>query len=321
MRPFRQNRLLAGLSHSQRALVKKCLPPPTWQLPYRYYATEAQKDGDFGRGDLAIPAEARYNEIGVQQLSKHIYPQVFPSSTPSNLPPPELIELSKDHLARHELLGKTQQNAPPVGFDLPTLYGTTLDEHFHKLGMESAEPYLSDARKFARANPPPKPRKWVRRSGWTKYNSDGSTEAVDYPDETMLTFDTEVMWKETSFACMACAVSPSAWYAWISPWLLEESDNDRQLIPMGKPDTPKIIVGHNIGYDRARIAEEYDLSQSKNYFLDTMSLHVAANGMCSRQRPTWQKHKKDREMRDKIAESDQDVELASMLVEEEEELW
>jgi DNA polymerase gamma 1 len=182
------------------------------------------------------------------------------------------------------------------------------------------------AKKLAWANPPPKPRKWVARSGWTKYNSDGTTEAIEAPEETTLTFDTEVMWKETSFACMACAVSPTAWYAWISPWLLEESKSDRHLIPLGDPSQPRIIVGHNVGYDRARVAEEYTIGQSKNSFIDTMSLHVASNGMCSRQRPSWMKHRKSRELREKIATAEENAELAHLLdsgaiPDEEEELW
>lgn len=149
---------------------------------------------------------------------------------------------------------------------------------------------------------------------------------MDAPQENMLCFDTEVMWKESSFAVMACAVSPTAWYAWLSPWLLGESQSDRHLIPLGDPSVPRIIVGHNVGYDRARVAEEYDVRQSKNSFLDTMSLHVAVNGMCSRQRPTWMKHKKNRELRDKIAGETDNVELAAMmgskgLTDEEEELW
>ena len=260
----------------------------------------------------------------MQQLSSHVHAQVFPGVGTSA--PPELVALSQDHLTRHDLLGKNQDSTPPVGFDVPTLQGATLDEHFYKLGMDAAEPYLSMAKKLAWANPPPKPRKWVRRSGWTKYNSDGTTEEVAAPDESMLTFDTEVMWKETSFACMACAVSPTAWYAWLSPWLLGESKSDRHLIPLGDTSKPRVIIGHNIGYDRARIAEEYNIEQSNNSFIDTMSLHVASNGMCSRQRPSWMKHKKGRELRDKIATSEENAELSHLLdsgaiPDEEEELW
>ncbi|KAF1981620.1 DNA polymerase gamma [Aulographum hederae CBS 113979] len=319
MQSFRQRRLLAQLPGRHRALLHASLPPPSWYYFQRCYADSAAPHDDAVHLGLSVPSEARFNEIGVQQLSSHVHPQIFPGQ--ASKPPPELIELSKDHLRRHDLYGKNQDSTPPVGFDLPTLQGTTLDEHFHKLGMESAEPYLSDAKRYARANAPPRPRKWVKRSGWTKYNSDGSSEAVEYPDEAMLTFDTEVMWKETKFACMACAVSPTHWYAWISPWLLEESESDRHLIPLGPPEKARIIIGHNIGYDRARIAEEYNVEQSNNFFLDTMSLHVAVNGMCSRQRPTWQKHKKAREVRDKIAASEEDVELNAMLIDEEEELW
>lgn len=272
---------------------------------------------------LALPSQARYNEIGVQQLSSHVFDQVFPDGC---TPPPEhLVKLSKDHLRRHDLLGKNTDNSEPIAFDLPELQGRTLDEHFHKLGSDAAEPYLSFAKQFARANPPPKPRKWVRRSGWTKYYPDGRTEEVDAPDESMLCFDTEVMWKESPFAVMACASSPTAWYAWLSPWLLGESTNDRHLIPLGDPTKDRIIVGHNVGFDRARILEEYDLKQTRNNFVDTMSLHVAVNGMCSQQRPTWMKHKKNRELRERVANQTPDHELAELLgntsMHDEEELW
>lgn len=237
-----------------------------------------------------------------------------------------MVALSKDHLSRHDLLGKSQDAAKPVAFDMPALQGKTLDEHFFRLGMDASEPYLSHAKSYTMANSPAMPCKWVKRSGWTKYNHDGSWEAVEAPNETMITFDTEVMWKEHSFAVMACAASPTAWYAWLSPWLLGESKNEAHLIPLGDPTQPRIVIGHNIGYDRARVLEEYDMKQTCNFYIDTMSLHVAVNGMCSQQRPTWMRHKKNRDLRDKIASEANSVELAAlleskMLSEEEEELW
>lgn len=102
---------------------------------------------------LAVPSESRYSEIQVQQLSSHLYPQVFPSRTTSD-PPPELVKLARDHLSRHELLGKTDDKSGPVAFDLPPLVGQTLDEHFHKLGVDASEPFLTYAKQFARANAP-----------------------------------------------------------------------------------------------------------------------------------------------------------------------
>ena len=296
--------------------------PSAPQLFSRYYAAEASQSTRLQT--LARQSQARYNEIGVQQLSSHVYPQIFPSGSVEA--PKELVALSKEHLARHELLGKNHDESGPIAFDLPRLQGVTLDEHFYKLGMEASEPYLQLAKDFVRTSLPQRPRKWLRQSGWVKYNEDGTTEKVDAPQESVLTFDTEVLWHESSFAVMACAASPTAWYAWLSPWLLGESDNDRHLVPLGDFTKPRIVVGHNIGYDRARIAEEYDLQQSKNFFMDTMSLHVAVNGMCSQQRPTWMKHKKNRDLRDKMAKEHSSFELQTLLEnkllsEEEEELW
>lgn len=134
----------------------------------------------------------------------------------------------------------------------------------------------------------------------------------------MLSFDVEVMWQENPFAVMACAASPTAWYVWLSPWLLGETDVKTQLVPLGDPTKERIVVGHNIGYDRARILEEYDIKQTKNCFLDTMSLHVAVNGMCSQQRPTWMKAQKNRE-KERVARAEGNFNLDTLI--DEEELW
>lgn len=266
-------------------------------------------------------------------MSEHIYQQIFPGG--GDPPPAELVELSREHLRRHDLLDKNTDQTDPIAFKLPPLQApdtNTMDEHFYRLGVDAAEPFLEDAKQFARAVLPPRPNSWEHQSGWTKYHYPESevgplvAEKVDAPDEKMLSFDVEVMWKESPFAVMACAAGPKAWYVWLSPWLLGETENETQLVPLGDPTKERIIVGHNVGYDRARILEEYSLKQTRNCFLDTMSLHVAVNGMCSQQRPTWLKHKKSRELREKISQETDDLELAALLrdqslSEDEEELW
>lgn len=281
----------------------------------------------------AVPSTARVNQIGVQQLSEHIYQQIFPNG--DEPPPAELVELSREHLRRHDLLDKNTDQTEPIAFKLPQLQAPdtkTMDEHFYRLGVDAAEPFLEDAKQFARAVLPQTPNRWEHQSGWTKYHyPEGGVgplvaEKVDAPDEKMLSFDVEVMWKESPFAVMACAAGPKAWYVWLSPWLLGETENEKQLVPLGDPTKERVIVGHNIGYDRARILEEYSLQQTRNCFLDTMSLHVAVNGMCSQQRPTWMKHKKSRELREKIAQETDNLELATLLSNkslsnDEEELW
>ncbi|KAM0461853.1 hypothetical protein ACHAO4_001039 [Trichoderma viride] len=293
------------------------------RAPSRWLATLTQESESKDSRSLSLPSTSRYNEVGVQQLSEYVFPQIFPNG--SNPPPEDLVRLSVDHLKRHELYGKNTDASGPIAFDLPKLHGDTLDEHFYKLGIDCAGSYLKYAKEFACANVPLRPKRWMRQSGWTKYYPDGRTEPVEAPNEEMLSFDTEVMWKESPYAVMACAVSPTAWYSWLSPWLLGESTEDKHLIPLGDPTTDRIVVGHNVGYDRARILEEYNLKQTRTGFLDTMSLHVAVNGMCSQQRPTWMKAKKNRETRERIASKTVDHGMVELLsnssMHEEEELW
>ncbi|KAL5612861.1 hypothetical protein BROUX41_004057 [Berkeleyomyces rouxiae] len=282
------------------------------------------------RKTLALPATTRINEIGIQHISHEMHKKIFPNGNKYQIPK-DLVELAKLHLTKHNLLGKNTDRAGPIAFEIPDLVGEskTLDEHFTRLGLDCAEPYLSKAKEFSLAALPRKPSKWAQIGGWVKYTRDEDGrevhEVVDAPDEDCLCFDTEVLWKESPYAIMACAMSPTHWYSWLSPWLLGESDSPKHLVPLGDPTKNRIIVGHNVGYDRARILEEYDMKQTNNAFIDTMSLHVAVNGMCSRQRPTWMKHRKNRELQERIAQNPDDIELAELVKsrtqEEEEELW
>lgn len=157
----------------------------------------------------------------------------------------------------------------------------------------------------------PKPTRWLKRSGWVRYpvlrSADdqasilGSGVPVSFPDEgdAALVFDIENMVKQGPFAVMATAAGANAWYAWLSPWLLGESDSPEQLIRFGPAGAqrPRLLVGHHVSYDRARIRDEYSLDLSSIRFLDTLSLHVAIRGISSPQRPVWLQHRKRRAQR------------------------
>ncbi|KAL2313878.1 DNA polymerase gamma [Schizosaccharomyces pombe] len=233
-------------------------------------------------------APLRINPVGVQYLSPALQNQVFPQQ---NTQISQLhLDLAKFHLAKHQLLNKETIKLPSFNFRLPPLQGKTISEHFYNIGLEFAEPHLSKAIKFSKIDTPVQPKTWKRQPGWTKYAKDGSISCVPYPDSDCMVFDVEVLYKVSPFAVVATAVSEDAWYCWLSPWLLGKSENDRQLIP----SNPKgaLFVGHNVSFDRQRIREEYNIKSSRNVFLDTMSLHVATHGMCSRQKPTWFKARK-----------------------------
>ncbi|KAG9308217.1 DNA polymerase family A-domain-containing protein [Chiua virens] len=248
--------------------------------------------------------EARHamkrNELGVQMLSRQLHAQIFKHAA---FPPPEpaFVQIARDHLHMHGLDPKQGSVLPDIGFTLPPLQGTSIDEHFHRIGQQCAHPWLSLAQQLAQDALPPMPEYFDVQSGWTKYYHlpDGSSysEHVAYPEhdgepEQMLVFDVETMPPYHPYAVLACAASKNAWYCWISPWLLCETEEVQHLIPLGDPETPRVVVGHNVSYDRQRIHEEYSLSGTRTRFMDTMSLHVAVNGISSHQRPAWMKHRK-----------------------------
>ncbi|KAH7887225.1 DNA polymerase family A-domain-containing protein [Phlebopus sp. FC_14] len=250
----------------------------------------------------AIVNHAKRNALGVQLLSRELHAQIF-GDTSFPTPDPAFVQIAQEHLKMHGLDPKQGSELPDIWFTLPPLQGSNLDEHFHRIGMRSAQPWLSLAKDLAGSDLPPKPDYWDIQSGWTKYHfrPDGSSysEHVGYPEhggrpEEMLVFDVETMPSYHPYAIMACAASKNAWYSWISPWLLGETQETQHLVPLGDPDTKRVVVGHNVSYDRQRILEEYTLTGTQTRFLDTMSLHVAVNGISSHQRPAWMKYRKDR---------------------------
>lgn len=248
------------------------------------------------------------NPVGIQYLSEGLQRQVFPlsnSTLKTKKKNASIIKLSQKHLEIHELLGKKTAINDPIDFKIPQLQGKTLDEHFYKIGLLDSQKYLDLANQLIHigGNVPQRPKKWKFQSGWTRYLKGKRPEKVNFPLEDSLVFDVENLYKLSPYPVMATCVSEKAWYGWVSPYLTKESPTNNHLIPMNTFGNEKIIVGHNVSFDRARILEEYNLKQSNAFFIDTMSLHIAVSGMCSRQRGTWLKYKKSKE--DKLKDLDE----------------
>lgn len=267
--------------------------------------------------NVEVDAEGRrINPMGIQMLSANVYQQLFGSyhvkSSFSDRETAKLEVMAKHHLNEHHLLGKKTKKEDPIDFTLPKMLGDSLDEHFHRMASVISEPYRDICNDMLTKGFPKKPPMkdiLTNKAGWVRYEKGKQPETVAHPLENGLIFDIEVLYKVSQYPIMASAVSTKAWYVWVSPWAISGTDQDApaasvtlgqaptpaasiHLIPMGPPDVPRVIVGHNVGYDRQAVREEYSLVQSKNFFLDTLSLHVSVNGMCSRQRGTWMKARK-----------------------------
>lgn len=256
----------------------------------------------------------RVNQLGIQYLSNDIHKKVFPKNPPNAYQTdknPELLKLTKEHLQHNHLLGKKTNISEPITIpNLPDLVGkNTLDEHFTRIGYEAAQPYLDMAERFFSSDLklPKQPNKWEFQSGWFRYAPGKKPEKVDFPLEKELVFDVEVMYKASPYAVLCTAVSPEAWYGWVSPVLTGESKNWNQLIPFNTQIDEKLLIGYNVSYDRARILEEYNIKESKAFFLDGMALHIALSGICSQQRPAWVKHKKHKVALEETGTEDTDL--------------
>ncbi|XP_039579192.1 DNA polymerase subunit gamma-1 isoform X1 [Passer montanus] len=254
--------------------------------------------------------QRRLNPLNIQMLSRSLHEQIFRGARVRYSA--EEVRRSVQHLQRHELWGQETSTLPDVHLQLPRMYGDNLDEHFRLLAQKQSLPYLEAAEGLLRCRLPPRPGQWAWQPGWTRYGPQGQAEPVEFPEERALVLDVEVCVADGHCPTLAVAVSPHAWYSWCSRRLLEQRYSWSShltladLIPMESPAgascaskqdwTERVVVGHNVAFDRAFIKEQYLIQGSKMRFLDTMSMHMAISGLTGFQRSLWMaaKHGKRR---------------------------
>lgn len=149
----------------------------------------------------------------------------------------------------------------------PSVHEKGLMAHFDAIGKEQFDEYEQLLLEAMRIEKPPKmPSEWKFQVGWTRYDPEtNETVAVEYPDDRVLFFDVEVCVQDGPLACLAVAMSPKYWYSWCSDRLINDTDFPKftkldHLVPLeekGGTTKPKIVIGHNVGFDRARVREQY----------------------------------------------------------------
>ncbi|OCT89734.1 DNA polymerase subunit gamma-1 isoform X1 [Xenopus laevis] len=246
-------------------------------------------------------SQRRMNPLNIQMLSKGLHEQIFRGKQVQHAE--EDVQRSITHLKNHELWGQETSTVPDVELQLPKMYGNNIEEHFQILAQKQSLPYLEAANDLLNCQLPAMPQTWAWQSGWTRYTATGEKELVDFPDEKAMVFDVEVCVTEGRCPTLAVAVSPQNWYSWCSRRLIEDRYTWSKelllsdLIPletsmncnyMTKNNwTERLVVGHNVSFDRAHIKEQYLIKGSKMRFMDTMSMHMAISGLTGFQRTLW----------------------------------
>ncbi|XP_052279468.1 DNA polymerase subunit gamma-1-like isoform X1 [Dreissena polymorpha] len=274
---------------------------------------------------------ARLNEINIQLLPETLHKQIFKevgkvsevkqdNTTGSNSSPLEQevkvvrsldsdqLKLVQSHLKKHNLWDKNVPLKPNIELQLPEFEGDDIGKHFRSIASQQVDSYKALAQRLCGCEIPRKPAEWALMPGWVRYGADGIPEPVEYPPDDVLVFDVEVVVEEGNYPTMATAVSDKYWYSWCSDYLV--ADKFRwaskgieldDLIPLetrlgstsGISSTPRLVMGHNVAFDRSFVREQYLLKKSRMRFLDTMSLHIAICGLTNFQRVLYKAAKTD----------------------------
>ena len=209
------------------------------------------------------PLHSRISPLDIQMISKVLHRHIF-GEEPSMCD--EDVKASKDHLKQHGLWGKQRTLIPDVEINLPPLQGSNIYDHFTNIAHKQLVKYCVFIQQLLNCGLPQMPSSWVYEPGWTKYEFGGPI-SIPYPDEDVMILDVEVCLQEGHTPVLATLSSPTHWYSWVSERLLNEQEYvDRskvminELIPLGmRGGSERLVVGHHVSYDRARIKEQYDI--------------------------------------------------------------
>ncbi|OAF67784.1 Mitochondrial DNA polymerase catalytic subunit [Intoshia linei] len=202
---------------------------------------------------------------------------------------------------------------------MPKLEGENIYEHFKNIGNDCVKDVVNEIENMLIKNElpyKPEEKNWEFKSGWTRYNKDGSTTSVLGIEENILFFDTEVVVKEPTCPVIAVCMTSKYFYSWCSQTLSDKmkiiNSNSTQnvinctskeydpiydpnnLIPININQSNKVVIGHHICFDRTFVKDEYSMRSSKLDYLDTMSMAIAIQGMTSEQRNMFKSFKSEK---------------------------
>lgn len=287
----RESSLEEKLRHDElRTEISKkyCQDVPNDLNQYPSKHQKQKKHNDIRFDTIDANEAARHNTLGIQMIPKVLQEKLFPH-------PPDVLDQATQRLCATQLkefgLNQAAPN-PSKSVDISLPEGTSnITEFFSKIALEQLTPYSEYISKLTECiDLPSLPSEWSRNTGWTKYTDTGPI-SVSWPECHALVFDVEVCIQNgNNLPSLAVAMSPDYVYSWTSPalekpWLYNRNPTTELLVPFG-PE-PKLIVGHHVMYDRARVAEEYRENRSKLRFLDTQSLHVCVSGLENNQKGQW----------------------------------
>lgn len=231
-----------------------------------------------------------HTPTGIRLLPPNLRERLW--THPQTYPRPELM--AQRVAAALSQFGMELVIEPPTevdaGVELPPFEGE-VSQYLRSLALAQSEPYWALSELISRVEIPPIPPSFHPQPGWVYYDHEGGYRAVEYPPFEVGILDCETLACLGHDPVIGIVLGPEGWAVWLSPVLF---DGPRRKMNLG-PHL-KLVVGHAVFYDRARVEEEYRVEGVGRRYLDTMSLHIILSGLSSKDKAHYLAQRKRAQM-------------------------
>jgi DNA polymerase gamma 1 len=265
--------IIKQLSRSNPNILLNSFQDSSIKLNLKNYQTNSSPRFQNENSHLS---EVPINQVGIQMINEKLRSYLF---NEKHVVKGSDIEKAADHLKKFGLFLKESQPVEDVDqLNLPNLKGKNIEEHFYNIAREKTVEYNKLLNKLTNNGIPNMPKQFEFKAGWTRYDPiTNRSTSVEYPPDDALVFDVESLVMYKNCPVLAVAVSNEAWYSWCSQRLINNdfmylnSLQISDLIPFESHDLnirqskKRVAVGHNVGFDRSYIKEQYFIEVRLNY--------------------------------------------------------
>ena len=171
-------------------------------------------------------------------------------------------------------------------FAVAELQGDNIEDHFENISKRKCSWIKKALLKFAAKGVPERPKtlQGIETEGWYRfdYETNKWCKSPDGIIEEVAVFDTETFVQSSAgnWAIIGTAVTGLTYYVYVHESFLDPSiAHTKKLIHVGA--LVKILIGHNVCFDYARINDNYQLAPANYVMIDTQSMFNVTHGLTS----------------------------------------
>ena len=225
-----------------------------------------------------------YETLSPSMMEKIVGKDLFPKTLSDN-DIVEILTIFNEFELNDPSKVPDNESLPSDIFPVDNLIGKDIDEHFHNISKKITGNLKSKLSKFCNIKLPTLPSNYNNISpGWNIWDNIKKEwqTCINGILEDIAIFDVEtfVQSPEGNWSVLGTAVTEKTYYIWAHEAFLEpEYTFRKELIDPGP--FVKILIGHNVCFDHARVKQSYSLSDSPYTWIDTRSMFNICHGLTS----------------------------------------